>query len=569
MKLHSMLLVAIVITLLTACAPVQPVPQAQPGNDETVTATDDHEHTEDHESEHTAALADELGKVNFSISCTPEAQAEFNHGMAYQHTFWFEPAIESFDKVAELDPSCAMAYWGKALSMMNIPWSPMPEAALEPGLAVVEQALALGASTEREQAYIEAIATMYQDPETRDHRTRTLAYAAALEQLAQTYPDDIEAQIAYALALIMTADPTDKEFTNLRKASAILEPFFVEYPEHPGVAHYLIHSYDHPTLANQGLDAAQRFAAIAPSAPHALHMPSHIFSRLGYWDESIAANRVGVEVAIGNLPEGAGPTTSNESALHAMDYMMYAYLQRGQDDAAKELLEEINALEELVGAGFGAAHALAAAPTRYILERGQWSEAATLALPQANLAWERFPHAEAILVFGRALSAARAGDVEAAQHDLDHLQVLREAMLAINQGYWVGQADIQSQKVSAWIALAEGRNEEALNLMREAVNLESLTDKHPVTPGPLAPAHELLGEMLLELEQPEEALAAFEASLVTEPNRFRSLYGAARAAELAGETETARENYEMLIALAADADGERAGIAEAKAFLAE
>lgn len=561
MKRQYMILLVMLLALLSACAPVQPVPQDQAGAEQAVAAADEHDDM--------LNAAEELGRVDFTISCTEAAQAEFNQGMAYQHTFWFGPAIDSFDKVAELDPTCAMAYWGKALSMMNIPWSPMPEEALEPGLAVVEQALALGAPTEREQAYIEAIATMYQDPETRDHRTRTLAYAAALEQLVETHPDDIEAQIAYALALIMTADPTDKEFTNLRKASAILEPLFVEYPDHPGIAHYLIHAYDHPTLASQGLDAAQRFAAIAPSAPHALHMPSHIFSRLGYWAESIAANRAGVAVAKAGLPEDAGPNASNESALHALDYMMYGYLQRGQDGAAKEILDEINAIDGLFGAGFGAAYALAAIPTRYVLERGQWSEAATLALPPVDFAWERFPHAEAILVFGRALAAARTGDVEAAQQDLVRLQVLREAMVEINQGYWVGQADIQIQKVSAWIALAEGRNEEALNLMRGAADLESLTDKHPVTPGPLAPANELLGEMLLELGQPEEALQAFAAAQTIEPNRYRGLYGAAHAAELAGETDMARIHYEELVELSADADGERAELAAAKAFLAQ
>jgi hypothetical protein len=335
------------------------------------------------------------------------------------------------------------------------------------------------------------------------------------------------------------------------------------------VTHYLIHSNDYPSLAEHGLDAALRYAGIAPAAPHALHMPSHIFTRLGYWQESIATNQASANAAKANLPASDGQHTTSESALHAQDYMMYGYLQLGQDGAAKTLLDEINAIETVVAGGFGAAYALATMPARYVLERGQWAEAATLTLHPPTFGWDSFPQAEASLVFARGLGAARAGDVDAARQELDRLQVLHEALVTGGPPYWAGQVEIQTREVEAWVALAEGREEEALALMREAAALEDATEKHPVTPGPIAPAREMLGEMLLALEQPAEAFVEFETSLLREPNRFRSLYGAARAAELAGEMEQARTVYGQLVALAANADGERPELAAAQALLAQ
>jgi tetratricopeptide (TPR) repeat protein len=547
----------LLLAALSACAPIQPVAESAV---DAVHDSGDHDHS----------LADpaQLGDVDFPVSCTPEAQAAFDQGMKLLHTFWFPPAIESFTTATELDPSCAMGHWGVAMSLWGIPWSPPNQQALVDGWAAVEKAQAVGAATPREEAYIAAVTTFYQDADTVDHRTRTLAYEQAMQQLAADHPEDTEAQIFYALALNITALPTDKSYANQHKAAEILEPIFVEQPNHPGVAHYLIHSYDYPSLAKDGLDAAQRFAEIAPAAPHALHMPAHIFTRMGYWQESIDTNMASANAAQASLPEGAGPAMSSEPALHAMDYMMYAYLQLSQDGAAKELLDGVNAIETVATEGFGAAYALAAVPARYILERGQWADAATLTLHPQTFGWESFPQAEATLVFARGLGAARAGDVEPARQELERLTVLREAIMAIQQTYWVGQADIQIKELEAWIALAESRNDEALALMREAVELEAATEKHPVTPGPIAPAHELLGDMLLTLEQPAEALVEFEAALVTEPNRFRSLYGAARAAELASETETARGYYEALLALSANSDSERAEVAEAEAFLA-
>jgi len=298
-------------------------------------------------------------------------------------------------------------------------------------------------------------------------------------------------------------------------------------------------------------------------------MPSHIFTRLGYWQESIDTNIASVHAAQAHLPENDGQNISSDTILHSQDYMMYGYLQLGQDEAARALFEEINAIEIVYGENFGSAHALAAMPARYMLERGQWADAATLTLHPPDFAWDRFPGAEAMLVFARGLGAARTGDVEAARQDLQRLQELQETLVATDQGYWAGQADIQMAEVVAWIALAEGNVDEALAAMRRAVELEAATEKHPVTPGPIVPAYELLGEMLLILDRPEEALREFEISHVIEPNRFRSLYGAARAAELAGDPESARRFYEQLVALGANADSERAELAEAEAYLAQ
>jgi tetratricopeptide (TPR) repeat protein len=560
MKRQNMFVIVMMMALLSACI-APPASSVQTTSAQAVSEESAHDHVMD--------PAGEIGTVNFPVSCTPEAQAEFNHAVAMLHSFWFGPAIKSFNTVAELDPTCAMAHWGVAMSLFGNPFSwPLTGQPLIDGWAAVEKATAAGAKTPREAAYIAAVTAFYQDAETVEHSTRAIAYAAAMEKLTQEFPDDTEAAIFYALALDVTALPTDKTYANQMKAVEILGPIFVEQPNHPGVAHYLIHSNDYPALAAHGLDAALSYAEIAPAAPHALHMPSHIYTRLGYWQESIDTNLISAEIAQDDLAAKELGVASS-SMLHPMDYLMYAYLQRGQDGAAKALLDETTALTKMDAENATGAYAFAAIPSRYALERGQWAEAAALSLHPQDLAWEKFPQAEAVLVFARGLGAARNGDVAAANQDLERLQALTEAMIAIKQGYFAEQAAIQSQEIAAWIALAEGENEEALAQMRSAVELEAATEKHPVTPGPLVPAHELLGEMLLELDQPAEALAEFEASQVIEPNRFRGLYGAARAAELAGEVEQARAYYEELVALAASADSERPELATAKQFLGQ
>jgi tetratricopeptide (TPR) repeat protein len=515
-------------------------------------------------------IPQKLGIVHFPVSCTPEAQTEFNRAVALLHSFWFAPAIKSFTTVTELDPTCAMGHWGVAMSVLGNPFAwPPPSKALNEGSAAIEKAKATGAKTPREQAYIEAIAAFYKDAGTVDHRTRALAYEKAMEQLARQYPEDREATIFYALALNATALPTDKTYTNQLKAASMLEKIFVEQPDHPGVAHYLIHSYDYPPLAQRGLDAARRYGSIAPSAPHALHMPSHIFTRLGLWQESIDTNRASTEAAKDELLEAHRQGIGSYNALHAMDYMIYGYLQTAQDREAKQILDEIKTIDKLDVENFPAAYAFAAIPARYALERGRWAEAAVLTLHPRDLAWDRFPQAESVLTFARGLGAARSGDIATARKDLDRLRALRETLLGVRQNYWAEQTEIQRRIVTAWIARAEGKNQEALELMQAAADLEDSTEKHPVTPGPLAPARELLGEMLLELNDPGQALKAFEASHRTEPNRFRGLYHAAQAARLAGEQEKARRYYEQLIALSEKGNGERSELKEAKAFLAQ
>ncbi len=561
MHRHLMVFFTILLLLSACVAPVAPVTTTS-GETTTVAAnvSEHGDHAHDGET---------YGEVNFPISCTAEAQAGFNLAMAQLHSFEYPTAIETFNQVAELDANCAMPYWGVAMSLVEPLWGEPTPARLADGWAAVEQAMAIGTESAREQAYIDAIAQFYKDSDTVDHRTRALAYEQAMAQLVQDHPDDAEARIFYALALLATALPTDKTYANQQQAVALLEEIFAEQPDHPGVTHYLIHSNDYPALAQYGLDAALKYADIAPAAPHALHMPSHIFTRLGYWKESIATNQASAEAANAGLPEDAVGTTTTESALHAQDYMMYGYLQLAQDGAATALMEEIAALESVADGAFGAAYALAAMPARYVLERGQWADAASLTIHPESFAWENFPQAEAVVVFARGLGAARAGDGDAARQELEALQALHETVAANGPEYWAGQVAIQIRTLEAWIALVDGENEAALTMMREAADLEDATEKHPVTPGPIVPARELLGEMLLELEQPAEALVAYEAGLLREPNRFRSLYGAGRAAELAGETETARKHYEALIELAADGDGERAQVAEAEAFLAE
>jgi len=512
---------------------------------------------------------EKLGEVNFQVSCNAAAQKEFNQAMALFYSFWFNPAIKSFSQVLQHDPECGMAHWGIAIMSMGNPfaWPPNPNA-LKAGAAAMTEAQRVGAKTERERDYIAALAAFFKDWETTDHRPRALAFEKAMEGVAARYPQDDEAQVLYALVLNVTAVPTDKTFANQLKAAGILEPLYKKYPNHPGVAHYLIHTYDYAELAEKGLPSARAYAGIAPSVPHALHMPSHIFSRVGLWRDMVEGNRASYLAAKAELKEttlGIG----TYDALHAMDYMVFGHLQQAQDKAATQLLDEVRAIHKVNVENFVAAYAFAAIPSRYALERGDWKQAAALKLSPADLSWNKFPQAEAILVFARGLGAARIGDVAAARKDVERLQALGEAMTAAKIGYWAGQADFQIKTVNAWIALAEKRHDEAVRLMRAAAEAEEASDKHPVTPGNVVPSRELLGEMLMALNQPGQALAEFERSLKRDPNRFRGTYGAARAAEASGNRQAARDYYAKLQTLTADRDTERPELAQAKAFLAK
>jgi tetratricopeptide (TPR) repeat protein len=504
---------------------------------------------------------EKLGKVHFPVSCSATAQEQFDRAVALLHSFWLDEAAKAFAAIAQADPGCAMAHWGTAMTLFGNPFTwPLSGKALPDGWAAVEKAKAAQAKTQRERDYIGAVEAFYKDSDKVDHRTRALAYVKAMEALAQRYPEDTETSVFYALALDVTALPTDKTYANQLKAARILEKVFAEQPDHPGVAHYLIHSYDFPPIAAQGLTAARRYASIAPSAPHALHMPSHIFTRQGLWEESIEMNR-----------RSAATSKNHFDSLHAMDYLEYAYLQGARDRDAKRVLDEIDAIKKVDREHFVTAYALAAIPARYALERGRWADAARL-LPYPNekdFPWGNFPQGMAILVYARALGAARSGNAPAVHQEIERLETLRKAMMKAKIVYWAQQADIQIKVASAWAAFAEGNKQEALKLMREGADMEDASEKHPVTPGHVVPARELLGEMLLELKQPALALKEFEASHKVEPNRFRGLYGAARAAAQSGDTAKAKTYYEKLIVLSQNADTERPEIKEAKAFLSK
>jgi hypothetical protein len=514
--------------------------------------------------------AERLGTVRFVTSCAPAVQPQFDRAVALLHSFHLDAAVGAFTEVATADPACGMAHWGVAMAWLGNPLAAPPSArGLKEGWAAVEKAKAAGAKTPRELEYIAAIETLYKDADKVDHRTRALAYEKQMEQLSARYPTDREAAVFYALALNITLDPNDKTYANQLKAAGILEKVFAEQPNHPGVAHYLIHSYDFPPIAAKGLPAAKRYASIAPAAPHALHMPSHIFTRVGSWQESIETNRASAKAAAETLAAGGSQTgLRSYEGLHAYDYMMYGYLQLARDREARALVEEVTATRKLNVDHFAGAFALAAIPARYALERGQWADAATLTPTPSDLAWNRFPQAESIVWFARGLGAARSGNPVRAREDLARIEALRDALTAAKSLYWAHQSEVQRLAVAAWIARADGRNEEALSLMRASAEAEDATEKHPVTPGSIKPARELLGEMLIDLGQPAAALKEFEASHKVEPNRFQGLYGAARAAELAGDGEKARAYYGRLVSLGKAADGDRPEIKKAKTFSA-
>src|SRR5262249_50210243 len=490
---------------------------------------------------------EKLGTVHFPVSCAPAVQADFERAVALLHSFWYEEALKAFTTVTTADPSCAMGWWGIAMSVYYPLWQPPSQAMLQKGSAAVEKARTLNA-TPREKDYIGAIDTYYRDNDKLDHRTRAAAYEKAMEQVSRRYPDDREAAVFYALALNATAVPTDKTYANQLKAGAILDKVFAEQPDHPGVAHYIIHSYDYPPLASRGLVAARGYAKTAPSVPHAQHMPSHIFTRLGLWQESIDSNRASANAGKAYYTR-LGKDTVWDQTLHALDYVVYAYLQTGQDRQARTVLEELGGMQKSEPESFVAAYAYAAIPARIALEQHRWSEAAALGPASKPFPWDRFAWAEAITAFSRAVGAARTGDAAKARNEIQKLDGYRASLIAAKQTYWAEQGNIQQQAASAWAARAEGRNDEALKLMRAAADLEDSTEKHPVTPAPVVPARELLGEMLLDLNQPAQALVEFEASATREPNRFNGLFGAARAAELSGNLAKAKTLYAKLVSM--------------------
>ena len=510
------------------------------------------------------ASAESLGSVAFSTSCSSVAQPQFNRAVALMHSFQFAHAIEGFRATLATDPSCSIAYWGIALSSWGNPFAAglKPAAQLEQGLRAVELARAAPPKTERERAYVEAVAQLFSDSGSIDQRIRTLAYEKAMSAVSTAYPDDVEATIFYALALAADADPADKTYAKQLKAGAILESLFVQYPNHPGLAHYIIHAYDVPPLAARALVAAKRYSEIAPASPHALHMPSHTFTRVGDWQSSIDAN-----IASAAAARRDGQTGEE---LHASDYMVYAYLQTAQDRAAQHVVESavqiFSRFDPAVlvsGAASPAAayFARAAIPARYCLERRAWADAARLEAYPSPV-----PYADAITYFARGLGAAHGKDRATARSAIDSLERERDQLKEMKEDYWANQVEIQRQEVAAWLEFAQGDRQGALKDMRASAEREDETEKNAITPGPLAPARELLGELLLESKQPAAALKEFEAMLTKEPNRFRSLYGAAEAAKQAGDRQTAQAYFQKLLKVTEKGDQQgRKELAEARA----
>jgi Tfp pilus assembly protein PilF len=497
----------------------------------------------------------QLGTVHFPTSCNQVAQQRFDRATLYQHSFWYRRSKETFEQALEADPQCLIAYWGVALSLLWNPHVPPPRENLALGLAALQKAATLPGGTPRERDYIQALLAFYTDHDTVAHGVRVQRYLQATEALAQRHPGDDEAQIAYAITLNVAASPSDKTYANQLKGAAILEPIFKRQPRHPGVAHYLIHLYDYPPIAARGLEAAQRYADIAPDSPHALHMPSHIFTRVGYWKESVATNAASARAAkVGKEPH---------DQLHAMDYMVYGHLQLAQDAEARAAVEEmvdVTGYTPNLRTGF---YAVAASQARYMIERGDWAGAATLR-PRES----RFAYVDAITYFARALGAARSGNAAAARADMTKLAELRDALQKAGDRYWTEQVDIQWQITNAWALRAEGKPDEALAALSAAADAEDQTEKSIVTPGPLAPARELYGAMLLDRGRAKEALVAFESALGKEPNRYHGLAGAARAAEALGDKAKARTYYEKLLALTSGGNASRPELVAARRVLA-
>src|SRR5215468_11623266 len=497
---------------------------------------------------------EQLGKVNFPVSCSPKAQEQFERGVAMLHSYWFTEGGKVFEAIVREEPSCVMAYWGLAVNLLgNSLVGPPPTKDAQKAWEVLDKAKG-EAKTQRERDWIEALSAYYRDHDKVSLDERLLAYTKAMEQMTRRYPNDFEAWAYYALTLQASAPKTDRSYADQLKSAAILEKLYKQNPQHPGVSYYLIHAYDYPPLADKGIDA--RYAGIAPAAPHARHMPSHIDSMLGLWEESIASNRSALQV--------------QKDYYHAMDFMVYAHLQLAQDIKAKAVIDEIYRIgrddllkKDNIGT-LGAYTALAIIPARYVLERADWKGAATLpVVPTKRLV------ADSLIRFTRGLGMARSGDVAGAKGEIEAIQGIQKALLKAKDAYWAARSQEQILAVSAWVALSEGSGEQAVQLMRSAADGEDGSVKHVSMENRLYPMRELFAELLLESGQAGPALREFEAALKENPNRYRGLYGAARAAEAAGDRQKAEAYFSKFVAVSAKADTDRPEIAQAKTFLAK
>ncbi len=510
---------------------------------------------------HDSACTPTLGKVQFKVDCNEAAQREFNLAMAYYHSFAWSYLNDPLERVLKSDPACGMAHWARVLGMLDNPftWPGIVSAkTLAEGPVGLEAARAAGLKSQRERDYVDALAVFFKDHDKLNHRTRAKAYEIAMGEVAQRYPDDKEASILYALVLSANFDPTDKKYTNQLQAAAVLEPIAKEQPQHPGAAHYLIHSYDYPALAQKGLEFARRYSKIAPDAAHALHMPSHIFTRVGAWRESIEANTAAAKAG--------GDKTFDKS--HASDYMVYAHLQLGQEAAARKIVRDAQSIPNKFDHSAWA-YAYGAMPARLALERSAWAEAATLELAPApgTFPWNKYPQAEAVNAFARGVGAAATNDAAKARAEVARLMQLRDAATALKITYWAEQIEIQSEVVRGLATIAEGKAGDGIEILRQAAMREDATEKHVVTPGPILPAREVLAGALLDAGKSADALREYEAVLAKEPNRLRATAGAALAAERSGNTQKAREHYGKVLELAASADTPRPEVANAKRFL--
>ena len=512
------------------------------------------------------AAAKASGEVNFQISCGPAVQKTFKEAVWTLHSFWYPEALKGFTAVTEAEPGCAMGYWGIAMSHWYPLWYPPSPAALKAGAEAVEKAVAAGPKTEREKDYIVAIAAFYRDSDKLDHQTRAVAYEKAMEQVYLRYPEDREAAVFYGLALNASALPTDKTYANQRKAAEILNKVWAEQPNHPGVVHYLIHSDNSPQFAAAGLDAAICYSKIAPDVPHALHMPSHIFTRLGMWQQSIDSNRAAHAAAVAYVRKTLGPESFDTETVHTMDYLEYAYLQTAQDRGAKEVVDELTSFRQSAAPNLPTAYAVAAIPVRYALERRDWPAAAALSEPAIGFPLERFPWAEAMIAYARALGDARTGNIAGAEAEIGRLQLLEDKLKG-NDTYWANQVEVQRLAAAGILAHVRGDDKKAVALVRAAADLDATMDKHPATPSSVLPARELLADLLLELNQPAAALVEYRAMLSTDPNRFRSLLGEARAAKQTGDSATAHDAYRKLVALSKPVGPARPELAEARSYL--
>jgi tetratricopeptide (TPR) repeat protein len=558
-------IVGAVLCVLAGCGskgaePAGPAYAPEPATHADPSHGDAHEGAEDSGHHHA------VGKVNFPISCQPAAKRPFELGVAMLHHMMYEQARAHFEKAAAADGRCAMAHWGVAMTLVAPLWPGRPSAEqLKQGLEAVERARALAPPTEREKAHIEAIAAFYQEHDTASHEQRLKRWEEKARVAHENNPDDMDAMAFYSLVLVATAPKDDKTFANQLKAGAMLEKLFAQDPEHPGAIHYLIHAYDHPALAEKAVPAARVYDKIAPDVPHALHMPSHIFVRLGHWDETISWN---VRSAAAALRQPVGDAVSHHYP-HALDYKVYGYLQKAQDKKAMEALAAGTAHEKYQES-FISAYALGAMPARIHLERRQWGDAAAMPTrTPENFNWDAFPWTESMPYFARGIGAARTGKVKEADAAVKKLDEIRKATEKAGEPYWARQVKVQRDAVAAWVALARKSRGQAVKLMRAAADSEDGVDKHPVTPGPVLPARELLGDMLMEIKRPAEALAAYEAALLVTPNRLYAYHGAARAADAAKQVDKARRYYEKVVELTREADSERPEVVEAKAFLAK